>query len=481
MTNPTSNFGWQMPTSTDLVTDLPADFETFGQAVDTSLADLKGGTTGQVLSKASNTDMDFTWVAQDDSNAIQNAIVDAKGDLIAASAADTPARLAVGTNGQVLTADSTAATGLAWATPSTTGGQYAAGKNKFINGDMSIAQRGAAAVTVSAGARFFSIDRTFGQLNGAGAFTVEQVVDAPAAANASQYSLKAVVTTADTSIAANDQYWLGQIIEAQNFASFQFGTASAQTVTISFWVKSSITGTFGIDIRNSAADRSYVSTYTISAANTWEYKTVTIAGDTSGTWLKDTGVGARIEWVLSAGTDFQTGSANSWTASNDMTTSAQTNFMGTLSNSFQITAIQIEQGSTATAFQTATGNLASELSACQRYYYRVTATQAYSDFANGYNPSSSEGAYVVPFPVQMRTTPTALEQTGTASNYNILHSSGGGAARSVCSSVPSYQVASQMAGRVYFIVSGGSLTAGQGSVAGSSNNTTAYLGWSAEL
>jgi hypothetical protein len=121
MSNPTSNFGWQMPTTTDLVTDLPADFEVFGQAVDTALMDLKGGTTGQVLSKTSNTDMDFTWVAQDDSNAIQNAIVDAKGDLIGATAADTPARLAVGTNGQVLTADSTAATGLAWTTPSSGG------------------------------------------------------------------------------------------------------------------------------------------------------------------------------------------------------------------------------------------------------------------------------------------------------------------------------------------------------------------------
>lgn len=114
MSNPTSNFNWQMPTNTDLVSQLPADFEVFGQAVDTSLADLKGGTTGQVLSKASNTDMDFTWVAQDDSNAIQNAIVDAKGDLITATGADTPARLAVGSNGQILTADSTTATGLKW-------------------------------------------------------------------------------------------------------------------------------------------------------------------------------------------------------------------------------------------------------------------------------------------------------------------------------------------------------------------------------
>jgi len=121
MTNPTSNFGWQMPTSTDLVTDLPADFQVFGQAVDTSLADLKGGTSGQVLSKASNTDMDFTWVAQDDSNAIQNAIVDAKGDLISATAADTPARLAVGANGTVLTADSAESTGLKWAAAPTSG------------------------------------------------------------------------------------------------------------------------------------------------------------------------------------------------------------------------------------------------------------------------------------------------------------------------------------------------------------------------
>ena len=104
-----------MPTPTDLVTDLPADFEVFGQAVDTSLADLKGGSTGQVLSKNSNTDMDFVWVTSDDANAIQNTIVDAKGDLIAASAADTPARLAVGANGTVLTADSAEATGMKWA------------------------------------------------------------------------------------------------------------------------------------------------------------------------------------------------------------------------------------------------------------------------------------------------------------------------------------------------------------------------------
>ena len=117
MATTTPNFGWPVPTSTDLVKDGATAIEGLGDAIDASLLDLKGGTSGQVLAKNSNTDMDFVWVAQDDSNAIQNAIVDAKGDIIAATAADTPARLAVGTNNQVLTADSSTATGLKWATP----------------------------------------------------------------------------------------------------------------------------------------------------------------------------------------------------------------------------------------------------------------------------------------------------------------------------------------------------------------------------
>ena len=117
----TTNFNWETPDDTDLVKDGAAAIRTLGNSIDTSLVDLKGGTTGQVLSKASGTDLDFTWVAQDDSNAIQNAIVDAKGDLISATAADTPARLPVGTDGQVLLADSTTATGLKWGTSSSGG------------------------------------------------------------------------------------------------------------------------------------------------------------------------------------------------------------------------------------------------------------------------------------------------------------------------------------------------------------------------
>jgi hypothetical protein len=134
MATTTTNFGWDIPQSTDLVKDGATAIATLGQDIDTAMVDLKGGTSGQVLAKASGTDLDFTWVAQDDSNAIQNAIVDAKGDLIAATANDTPARLAVGTNGQVLTADSTASTGIKWATPASNGGMTQLGSTTTLSG-----------------------------------------------------------------------------------------------------------------------------------------------------------------------------------------------------------------------------------------------------------------------------------------------------------------------------------------------------------
>jgi hypothetical protein len=143
MATTTPNYGWPVPTSTDLVKNGATAIEALGDAIDASLLDLKGGTTGQVLSKTTNTDMDFTWVTSDDANAIQNSIVDAKGDLIGATAADTPARLAVGTNGQVLTADSTAATGLKWSTSSGYNPDY-----QLINTG-GTALTGASSVTVS--------------------------------------------------------------------------------------------------------------------------------------------------------------------------------------------------------------------------------------------------------------------------------------------------------------------------------------------
>ena len=137
MATTTPNFGWPVPTSTDLVKDGATAIEALGDSIDASLLDLKGGTSGQVLSKNSNTDMDFTRVTSDDANAIQNTIVDAKGDLITATAADTPARLAVGTNGQVLTADSTAATGLKWAAAAA-GGMTSIASGSLTGGSLAL-------------------------------------------------------------------------------------------------------------------------------------------------------------------------------------------------------------------------------------------------------------------------------------------------------------------------------------------------------
>lgn len=138
MATTTTNFGWDIPQSTDLVKDGATAIAALGQDIDTALVDLKGGTTGQVLAKASATDLDFSWVAQDDSNAIQNAIVDAKGDLISATAADTPARLGVGTNGQLLTADSTTATGLKWADAPAGGGWTSIASGSLSTGTLSL-------------------------------------------------------------------------------------------------------------------------------------------------------------------------------------------------------------------------------------------------------------------------------------------------------------------------------------------------------
>jgi hypothetical protein len=164
----TTNFGWETPDDTDLVKDGALAIRTLGSAIDTSLVDLKGGTTGQVLSKTSNTDMDFTWVTSDDANAIQNAIVDAKGDLITATAADTPARLAVGANGTVLTADSTEATGLKWAAAS--GGSTYVGASTYNTVNQTLSNSTTTAVTWDS--EYFDTDALHSTSSNTSRFTV---------------------------------------------------------------------------------------------------------------------------------------------------------------------------------------------------------------------------------------------------------------------------------------------------------------------
>jgi len=246
MANPTSNFNWQMPTSSDLVTDLPADFEVFGQAVDTSLADLKGGTTGQVLSKTTDTDMDFTWVTSDDANAIQNAIVDAKGDLIAATAADTPARLAVGANDTLLVAASGETTGLKWGGGFTThsptfkqstttitqsGGTFRYAQiGKFVHSEMTVAFSGTGVAgnaivgTLPVSCKTAGLMIGNGQFYDASSFNVYPFLIYSTTANDFQLAITDVITTNGSqyvgvtgftaAVANGDQMWLSLNYEA---------------------------------------------------------------------------------------------------------------------------------------------------------------------------------------------------------------------------------------------------------------------------
>jgi len=342
-------------------------------------------------------------------------------------------------------------------------------KNRIINGAQVINQRGA---TVTAASTYVTDRWQVDNLTTSGAVSFAQNSTAPAGFT---NSLKITVTTADAAVAASDIVEFRQWIEGYNTADFSFGSASAGTFTISFWVNSSVTGTYGVSFRNSAADRVYVSTYTVNAANTWEQKTITVAGDTTGTWLTDNGRGLGIAFCVMGGSNFQ-GTANAWGATNNRTTSAQANLLATINNTFYITGVQLEKGSTATSFDYRP--YGTELALCQRYYYRLQAAANNQDFGPACAVTTTVGRVSMPFPVTMRNAPSAVEQSGTASNYQCRFANN----NTSCSAVPTFSTASVAGSAVNFTVASG-LTAGQGGQfgAGPSTGASAFLAWSAEL
>jgi hypothetical protein len=235
-------------------------------------------------------------------------------------------------------------------------------KNRIINGAMVIDQRNAgASVTINSTAATYTLDRFmgFGQATD-GVFTIQQDASAP---EGFKNSLKVTVTTADASIGASQVYAFGQVLEGFNVSDFDFGTASAKPVTVSFWVRSSLTGTFGGVLKNDAT-YSYPFTYAISAANTWEYKTVTIAGQTAGTWATNSSAGMRLFWTLGAGSSL-TATANTWAASQQFKPTGAVDVIATSGATFYITGVQLEKGSTATSFDYRP--YGTELVLCQRY------------------------------------------------------------------------------------------------------------------
>jgi len=240
-------------------------------------------------------------------------------------------------------------------------------KNRIINGAMVIDQRNAgAAVTIDQTGGTYTLDRWYGRDDSDGAYSIQQVSDAPTGFT---NSLKITITTTDSSLSASQYGFIGQWIEGFNTADLNWGTANAKTVTLSFWVKGSVTGQFGGSITNSAQNRSYPFSYTISAANTWEQKTVTITGDTTGTWLTTNGAGIGVIFAVGIGSNFLD-TANIWTGNFEMSATGQTNLYATSGGTLQFTGVQLEVGSTATSFDYRP--YGTELALCQRYYENVS-------------------------------------------------------------------------------------------------------------
>ena len=273
-------------------------------------------------------------------------------------------------------------------------------RNMVINGAMQVAQRGTGAFTANTD---YPVDR-FQMLNNTstGTFSAQQVSEYP---DGFKNSLKVTVTAADTSLGSTERLLVSYPVEGNDFVSPAFGTSSAKSITLSFEVRSSLTGTFSGSVQNSAQNRSFPFEYTISSANTWETKSITIAGDTSGTWLTDTGIGLRLRFSLGCGSS-QQGTVNTWASANYFGTSAETPLIGTNGATWQITGVQLELGENASDFEHR--SFGEELALCQRYYYRRTSTltsnNEYSNSVFAYSTTDIQGG--AQHPVPMRASPS---------------------------------------------------------------------------
>jgi hypothetical protein len=435
----TTNFGWETPDDTDLVKDGALAMRTLGNAIDASLVDLKGGTTGQVLSKTSNTDMDFTWVTSDDANAIQNAIVDAKGDLITATAADTPARLAVGSNGDTLVADSAATTGLRWS--------GANQLNPIINSAYDIWQRG----TSAAGSiTNFAADRWNAYRSVAGSTYSRQVTGDTTNLPNIQYCTRVQRDSGNTS--TNELFYF-QDIETSNSIPY-----AGKTVTISFYARKGanysaassamvanvITGT-GTDqsLRNGYTNSTFAIQQTATLTTTWQR--FSYSGSIAST---ATQLGVRFDFT-------------------PVGTAGAADF-------YEITGVQIDIGSTALPYRRSGGTIQGETAACERYFKRFGGNAAFESFGVGQAYGTGSVLVILPFKVTMRGTPVGTY--AAASNFRVLTSTYSGVVpTSIASNTLTRDTASLL------ITGASSLTAGNASGFEANNSLSAILDFSAEL
>jgi hypothetical protein len=279
-----------------------------------------------------------------------------------------------------------------------------------------IDQRNAgASVSFAANTSGYTLDRWSIDNSTDGSLTVQQSTVAPTGfAN----SILVTVTSADSSLASGQRSRVFQRIEGFNSAEFAWGTASASAITTSFWTRSSLTGTFGGALRNASSNRSYAFTYSISAANTWEYKTVNVAGDTTGTWATGNTSGIEVGFGLGAASDLS-GTAGTWTATGNVSATGAVSVVGTSGATFYITGVQLEKGSTATAFDYRP--YGTELALCQRYYEKIAIGLGGGYAAGGVN-ISNQARLMLPFSTPKRATPSYA--TSAASTFLVQINNG---------------------------------------------------------
>lgn len=265
-------------------------------------------------------------------------------------------------------------------------------RNLIINGAAEVYQRGAATTSHNG----YAVDRWQLKNTSGATCTSDQSTDAPP-----PFKNSIKFTAGGTSCSAAEPAGIAQRMEGNAITSLGWGTSAAQPATLSFYVKSSVTGTYAVSARNSVPDQSYVNTYTISSANTWEYKTVTFDARTTGTWLTTNGIGIRLWFDLGSGSNLQ-GTAGSWTTNNHLTVSSQVDVVGTSGATWFVTGVQLEVGDTATPFEHR--SFGEELSLCQRYYEEWGGEDAYQPF--GYFEGTGTVGYSVLQFTEKRAAPT---------------------------------------------------------------------------